>query len=194
MHVRSKWLSRGVLGVAIILGACRGGEREATEAAINAAQTAINTVAGEAAKYVPEQLSAAQNAVKTAREALAKGDYDSALAAARDASNKAKELAGAAAAKKEEWAATWASVSATTPRTLDQVKSRLDAYSHGAKWPPGLDAEQLAAAKDQYAALKQNWTDALAAQRQGNLADAATRAAALKEALAKLAESLGIKT
>ena len=74
-----------VLGLAMLLAACGGAEKEATEGAINAAQTAINAASSEAAKYVPDQLKSAQDTLRSAKDALAKGDYSSALSGARDA-------------------------------------------------------------------------------------------------------------
>lgn len=194
MFCKMNWHGFGVLSVAVMLAACNGAQKEATEAALDAAQTAITSVQGEAAKYVPEQLKATQDAMQSARGALAKGDYQGALNGAKDAANKAKELAAAAAAKKEELGKSWASFSETFPKSLEEAKRRLDAYSHGARLPEGLEKEMLPDAKAQYDQLKQGWNDAVASFQQGNLADAAKRAVELKEGLAKLAELLGMKT
>jgi hypothetical protein len=191
---RIHWLVCGVLGLALIMAGCGGAQKEATEAAINAAQTAINAASTEAAKYVPDQLKAAQDAVQSAKDALAKGDYTAALTAAKDAASKASDLAKAAAAKKDELMKGWASLSESMPKSMDQVKAKLDAYSHGAKMPAGMDKSKLAGAKEQYAQLKQSWADAAAAAQQGNLGDAMQKASSIKDVLAKLMEMLGIKS
>lgn len=191
---KMNWFVCGFLGLALIMAACGGAEKEATEAAINAAQTAINAASPDAAKYVPDQLKAAQGALQSAKDALAKGDYSAALAAAKDAGSKASDLAKAAAAKKDELMKGWASLSESMPKSMDQVKAKLDAYSHGAKMPAGLDKAKLAAAKDQYAQLKQSWSDAAAAAQQGNFGDAIQKASGIKDVLAKLMEMLGIKS
>ncbi|HEX8871562.1 MAG TPA: hypothetical protein VF758_02275, partial [Candidatus Acidoferrum sp.] len=176
------------------IAGCGAAQKEATEAAINAAQTAVNTAQGEAAKYVPDQLQAAQGAIQSAKDALAKGDYTGALAAAKDATVKAKDLAAAAAAKKEEWTKEWGSMSDSMPKSLDTVKAKLDAYSKGAHMPAGMDKAKLADAKGKYDALKQSWGDASAAATQGNLGDAIKKASEMKETLANLKEMLGIKS
>lgn len=191
---KMSWLLCGVLGIALLLAGCENAQKEATETAISAAQTAINAAQTEAAKYVPDQLQAAQTALQSAKDALAKGDYQAALPAAQDAATKAKDLAAAAAAKKEEWTNAWAGLSASMPKSLDQVKAKLDSYSHGAHMPKGLDKAKLADAKTQYDQLKQTWADASAAATQGNLADAMKKAAGAKDLLAKLMEVLGIKS
>jgi len=194
MYKKNLWVICVFLGIAILLAACNGAQKEATEAAINAAQAAINAAQGEAAKYVPDQLQAAQTALQNAKDALAKGDYPAALSAAQDAANKAKDLAAAAAAKRDEWSKEWADLSSSTPKSLDEVKAKLNAYSHGAHLPAGLDKAKLDDAKTQYAQLKQTWDDASAAVTQGKLGDAINKLSGVKDAIAKLKETLGIKS
>lgn len=188
------WILCALLGMALLTGGCGNAEKEATEAAIGAAQAAINAGENEAQKYVPDQLQAAQTALQSAKDAFVKGDYQSALKGAQDATNKAKELVTAAAAKKEEWTKDWTELSASIPKTLDKVKYKLDAYSRGAHMPEGLDETKLAEAKAQYEQLKQSWAEAAGAAGQGNLGDAMQKASGIKEPLAKLVEMLGVKS
>ncbi|MGB9434249.1 MAG: hypothetical protein WBQ89_18535 [Candidatus Acidiferrum sp.] len=194
MATKTSWILCSVFGIALFVVGCGNAQKEATGAAINAAQAAINAAQGEAAKYVPDQLEAAQTALQTAKDALAKGDYQAALTAAQDAANKAKDLAAAAAAKKDEWTKDWAELSTSMPKSLDEVKNKLTAYSHGAHMPPGMDKTKLADAKTQYEQLKQSWADASASATQGNLGDALRKASNMKDILAKLKEMLGIKS
>jgi len=191
---KASWIFCALLGIALIVIGCGNAQKEATEAAINAAQAAINAVQAQAEKYVPDQLQAAQTALQTAKDALAKGDYQAALSAAQDAASKAKDLAAAAAAKKEEWTKDWADMSSTMPKSLDEIKNKLNAYSHGAHMPAGMDKGKLADAKTQYEQLKQSWADASAAATQGNLGDAMQKVSSMKDVLAKLKEMLGIKS
>jgi HAMP domain-containing protein len=194
MTRKTGWFWVAVLGMVLIVAGCGNAQKEATEAAINAAQAAINAAQGEAAKYVPDQLQAAQTALQNAKDAVAKGDYQAALTAAQDAANKAKDLAAAAAAKRDEWTKEWADLSTSMPKSLDEVKAKLNAYSHGAHMPAGIDKSKLAEAKTQYDHLKKSWADATAAATQGNMADAINKVTGLKDALAKLKEMLGIKS
>ena len=85
-------------------------------------------------------------------------------------------------------------MSASITKSLEQVKGKLGAYSHGARLPAGLDKSKLEDARIQYDQLKQGWADASAAATQGNLGDALKKASSLKDALAKLLELLGIKS
>ena len=191
---RSGWGLCALLGIALLVTGCGDAQKEATDAAISAAQAAINAVQEEAEKYVPDQLQAAQKALQTAKDEFAKGEYQAALKAAQDAANKAKDLAAAAAAKKGEWTKQWADLNVSVPKAMDQVKTKLNAYAHGAHMPAGLDKDKLAEAKTQYEQLKQIWADASAAASQGNLGDALKKASAIKGVLAKLMEMLGIKS
>ncbi len=191
---KSGWILCALLGMALWVAGCGNAQKEATDAAINAAQAAINVVQGEAEKYAPDQLQAAQAAIQTAKDELAKGEYQAALKAAREAANKAKELAAAAAAKKDEWTKQWADLNVSVPKSMEQVKTKLNAYAHGAHMPAGLDKDKLAEAKTQFEQLKQDWANASAAATQGNLGDALKKASAVKDVLAKLMEMLGIKS
>jgi DNA repair exonuclease SbcCD ATPase subunit len=182
-----------MVGIALLIAACGEAEKNATEAAVNAAQSAINAVRAEAEKYTPDQLRAAQNALQSAKDELTKGDYKDALSAAQDAANKAKELAVTVAAKKDEFIKTWNSLNESLPKSMDQVKTKLDAYSKGARLPQGMDKDKLAEAKAQYAQLKQSWADAKASASQGNWGDAIQKATGINDLLAKLKEMLGIK-
>jgi len=186
------WVLSSALGVLLSVTGCGNAQREATEAATNAAQMAISTVQEDAAKYVPEQLAAANHALQGAKEALAKSDYAAALAGAKDAANKARELAASAAAKKTEWAQTWASLNETVPRSLEAIKVRLDAYSR--RLPATMDQDQLAAARTRYEQLKQTWSEASASATQGKLGDAIKKSSGMKDALAELKELLGFKS
>ena len=194
MLKKMNWLACGVLGVAMMQEACGHAEKEATEGAINAAQTAINAASSEAAKYVPDQLKSAQDTLRNAKDALAKGDYSAGLSGAKDAAKKASDMVAAATAKKQELMKDWTNLRESMPKSMEQIKARMDAYSHGARMPEGTDKSVLATAKDQYALLKQAWADATAAAQSGNLGDAMQKAAGIKDMLAKLKEMLGIKS
>jgi len=193
MARKMTWAADGVLGMLLLVAGCGDGEREATQAAINAAQTAMNAVEQEAAKYVPEQWQAAQSVLQSAKDALAKGDYQAALRAAQDAANKAKDLAAAAAAKKDQWTKEWSDMNASLPKSMDAVKAKLDAYAKSGRLPPGMDKDQMAEAKTQYEQLKQRWVDAAALAAQGKMGEAIEKATGIKEVLEKMKDLQGIK-
>ena len=179
------------LGIVLLCG-CGTAQREATEAAVNAAQTAINAAKDAADKYVPEQIQAAQDALLTAKDALAKGDYAAALNGAKDAVQKAKDAVAAAAAKKQEWTKTWNSLNAAAPKSLADLQIKMDAYKKYGRLPKGVDKEQMDKATGQFDQLKQGWADAQSAYKNGNFADAMKKASLFQEGLQKIKELLGL--
>lgn len=193
MGKKMSWTVCVALATVLLLSGCTNAQKEATQAAVNAAQSALDAAAGEAEKYVPEQLQAAQTALQNAKDALAKGDYEAALKAAQDALGKAKDLPPSVAAKKDELKKSWDSLNESVTKYLEAVKTKLDAYSRGAHLPEGMDKTKLAEAKEEYARLKKQWFDASADAARGALEDARKKASILKDQLSQLMEKLGIK-
>ncbi len=181
------------LGVTLLGTGCGSTQRDATEAAINAAQTAINAARDTIDKFVPEQTKIAQDALQAAREALTKGDYGAALNGARDATQKTKDAAAAAAAKKDEWTKTWAGLNESVPKSFYEVQVKLDGYKKYGRLPKGVDGAQMETAAAQFDQLKQGWADAKAAYKTGHFADAMQKASSFSEGLQKLKELLGIQ-
>src|SRR5262249_53353107 len=111
------WFRTGIPNALVAVAAAgapvprgRGANAPAT-AAVTAAQGAIDAVKGEAAKYVPDQLSALESTLASAKASFEKQDYKAALASAQDVAAKAKDLGAAAAAKKAELAKSWEALS-----------------------------------------------------------------------------------
>jgi DNA repair exonuclease SbcCD ATPase subunit len=181
------------LGMAMLLTSCGSAQREATEAAINAAQTAIHAAQGAAEKFVPEQTKAAQDALQAAKHALAEGEYAEALKGAKDATQKAQDAVNAAAAKKQEWTNTWNSLNQTVPKSLSEVQAKLDAYKKSRKLPAGVDPAMMEDARARFDQLKQGWAEATTAYKNGSLADAMKKVSVFKDGLQKLKELLGIQ-
>jgi Domain of unknown function (DUF4398) len=192
MKKRAAVLVACTMGMALLLAGCGNAQREATEAAVNAAQTAVNAATATAEKYAPEQSKEAQDALLSAKEHLSHGDYESALKYAQEAAKKAKDALSTASAKKEEWTNTWNSLNQSVPRTMNDIQAKMNAYAKSGKLPKGVDQPHMEEAKAQFDKVKQNWADVAAAYRNGNFADAMSKASAYKEGLAKLKELLGI--
>jgi HEPN domain-containing protein len=193
MNKRNPWVLICTLGAALLLGGCGSAQRDATDAAVNAAQTAINAATSTAEKYVPDLTKAAQDTLQSAKDALAKGDYSEALSKAKDATQKAKDALAAASAKKQEWTNTWNNLNQSAPKTMSEIQARLDAYKKSGKLPKGVDPAQMEEARTQYERLKQEWVDAMAAYKNGSIADAISKSSMLKEALTKVKGLLGIQ-
>ncbi len=181
-----------VLGVSWPLAGCGNGSHDATEAAINAAQTAINASKDAAEQFAPEQMKAAQIAVDEAKRALAKSDYTTALGDAQNAAQKAREAVATASARKEEWKKSWDSMSASAPKYLNEVQARVDMYTKYGRLPKGVDSTHMEEARIQFEQLKQTWVDVTADHKSGHWIEAMKKSAGFKEGLQKLRESLGL--
>jgi hypothetical protein len=193
----NRWLSSAialsVLAMAggLILGGCAS-DKAPAEAAIAAAEQAVNAAAAEASKFVPDQVQSLQAALTSAKDKFAKGDYTAALADAKSLPDKAREVASAAAAKKAELTKTWESMSAGLPSVVDAIKSRVDILSQAKKLPANMTADTLAKAKSSLDEITQQWTAASDAFKGGNVADAISKATTVKAKAAEVLTMLGM--
>jgi hypothetical protein len=181
-----------VLLFAISLGACSQAKGPA-EAAIKAAEDALNAVKAEIMKYIPDQVKAAEDALKAAKDAFAKGDYAAATTAATNASAKVKDLAAAAAAKKAELTKAWGEQSKLLPDMIASIKSRVDVLSKSKKLPKNLNKEQFEGAKKGLAEIDKTWGEASSAFKEGGLADALAKAKSVKGKAVEIMTTLGMK-
>ncbi|HEY1236410.1 MAG TPA: hypothetical protein VGH22_23725 [Candidatus Binatia bacterium] len=165
---------------AALLVACGSRDKGPAETALKAAEEAINTMKGEASKYLPDQVSALDASLATTKDKFAKGDYQAVLSDAPALTAKAQEVASAAAAKKAELTKSWENMSAGMPRVVEAIKSRVDILSQSKKLPAGMSKETLDQARTGLSEITQQWTAATEAAKGGNLADAAAKASSAK--------------
>jgi hypothetical protein len=170
-----------VVAAAVVLVSCESADKAPATAAITAAQSALDAVKDEAAKYVPDQVKPVEDALASAKASFEKKDYKAALASAQDVAAKAKDVAAAATAKKAELTKAWEDMSGGLPKMAEAIKSRVDILSQSKKLPAGLDKEKLEGAKADLATLNQSWTEASDAFKSGNMADAIAKAKAAKD-------------
>ena len=173
------------------LGACAT-DKAPADAAIKAAETAIQAVADDAGKYVPGKLKEAQDALAAAKDRFAKGEYKEALAAATELGSKAKELAVATAAKKDELTKAWNDLAASIPATVASIKAKVEELGKAKKLPKGMDKATLAKAQEGLDGVSKAWDEASAAFGAGNLGEALGRASGLKEKANEVLTLLGM--
>ena len=173
------------------LAACNA-DKGPADAAIKAADQAITAAAPEAEKFIPEQLTAAKDALKAAQDQFAKGDFKAALASAAELGPKAQELATAAAAKKDELTKTWTDLSNSLPQMVASIQAKVEELGKARKLPKGMDKAALTQAQEGLAGLKTSWEEASAAFTGGNLVDAMAKAGGLKEKATEIMGALGI--
>ena len=174
----------------VALVACS--QKGPAEAALTAAQTAVDGVKAEATKYAPDQAKTLMASLTSAREAFDKGDYKMALEVANAIPAKAKEAAAAAAAKKDELTKSFQDLSASVGPMIEQVKVKIDALSAMKKLPKDMDKAKLEASKATLADIQKATGEAVETFKAGNLADAVTKGNAVKAKVVETMAALGV--
>jgi hypothetical protein len=158
-----------VLMLLVLPLAVAGCGKGPAEAALKAADEAIAKVQPEAEKFVPEQFKALKDAAATAKAAFGKGDYATALAAAKDVPGKANDVMAAAAAKKEEMVGQWNALAESMPAVVKGLEDKVAAIEAMKKLPKGFTKDDLTAAWTQVRAVTAQWTQAINAFNAGLL-------------------------
>ena len=188
-----KYLKPMVLMILVLFAAACAKDSKPAEEAIKAAEAAINAAKGEAVKYVPDQVKGLEDGLQAAKDAFAKKDYKAALNAAKDLPGKAKDLAAAAATKKEELTKAWKEMSGGLPKMVEAIKSRVDILSKSKKLPANLDKAKFEGVKAGLPEVTQMWDDAQKAFSGGNLADAVSKAKTIKDKAVEMMTTLGMQ-
>jgi hypothetical protein len=183
--MKTKLALTAILAGMMFFTACENAQKTAAAAAIKGAQTAYAAVADQANQYVPDQAKDVQTAIQSAKDAFDKGDYAAAFKASKALPGKVKDLAAAAAAKKDELTAKWTEMSGSMPGLVTAVQTKVAALTKSHKLPAG--------AADSLASVKQSWSDASTAFHSGQLSDAMAKASAAKAKLTELQAMLGMK-
>lgn len=193
MPVR-KFLSLALVVLfALALGACGDKTKGPAEAALKAAEEALDAGKAEAAKYIPDQVASTEKALAAAKEMFQKGDYAGATSAAGAVTAKAKDLAAAAMAKKDEMAKGWEEQAKLLPGMIGAIRSRVEVLSRSKKLPANLDPAKLDGARSGLAEITRTWEEAGAAFKEGALADASAKAKAVKEKAVEIMNTLGMQ-
>jgi hypothetical protein len=185
--VRRTLVAVGIVAVTALLTACG---KAPAEAALKAADAAIEAARPEAERFVPAEWSALQDAAKAAHEKFAKGDYQGALAGAQEIPAKATDVAAAAARKKEEVTKTWADLQGSLPQMLQALTEKVGALSAMKKLPKDVDRNAVDKATEALPGITQLWQDAAQAGAAGDVMGAVTRAAEVKDRAQEMLESL----
>jgi len=178
---------------ATLLAACGSADKGPAEAALKAAEEAVNAAKVEASKYVPDQVGSLESALAGLKEKFSKGDYKAVVSEAPALASRAKEAANAAAAKKVELTKTWEELNRGLPKVVDAIKSRVDVLSQSKKLPAGMTADKLGQAKAGLAEITQQWTAATTASSSGNLMEAVTKANTVKAKAAEVLTALNMR-
>lgn len=179
---------------AIVLVSCSGdtANKAPAEAAIKAAEDAINASKPEAIKYSPNEVKSLEDSLAAAKDKYAKKEYNAALEDAKVIPDKAKSLQEAAKAKTDELTKTWADLNQEIPPMLEAAQNRVDTLSKSKKLSANLTQEKFDEVKSGLANAKEEWTKALESFKAGNLAEAVSVAGSVKEKATAALEGLGM--
>lgn len=183
---------RSMFSSLLLLAAACSGARGAAEAAVAAADSALAVIGPEAARVVPDQLKPLTDAVAAAKDSMAAKAWNGALALVTDIPTRANDLAQAIVKEKADITEEINTLNVAMPRNLAAVKTRIDRLSRG-RLPRGLSAETFDSVKTIHAEGVDEWPRIMTAFQAGNLADAITRATALKLKVSRAMEAVGLQ-
>ncbi|HTP52711.1 MAG TPA: hypothetical protein VMK42_18630 [Anaeromyxobacteraceae bacterium] len=175
-----------------LLLACTDAAKAPAEAAMKAAGEAVSSLKGDAEKFAPDTVRAVEASYASAKDLVAKQDYQGALAVAQGIPTKAKEALAAAAAKKDELVKAWNEVLWTLPNMLSASKARVEILTRARRLPANLDKATLEKAKAELAAIEAGWSKASAEYAAGGMAAAVSLATDLKARARDVMMSLGL--
>lgn len=91
-----------------------------------------------------------------------------------------------------ELAAKWTILSASVPKMVEALQSRVDILSQSKKLPASITAEKFAEVKSTLASIKEDWTKAQESYKAEKIGDAVAAATSAKDKLVKAMEALGM--
>ncbi len=127
----------GALIAVVLSVACDKGP---AEAALAAANQAIEAARPEVEKYVPTEFKSLTDAAEAAQEKFNHGDYKAALAAAQELPARVQAALEAAKKKKDELLQAWNSLQESLPAMVEAFKARVAAFAAMKKLPKGIGA------------------------------------------------------
>jgi hypothetical protein len=183
--------------VALAASACTN-YKEPAQQAIAQAETALDAIAVDAQKFLPDKYKEVQDAIDAAKATFEKNDYKNALAQAKDLPAKVAALATDVSAAKQAaiatWTDEWNSLSADLPNMVNAIQSRVDTLSKSKKLPKNIDQATFEAAKTGLDDMKSTWNAASQSFNSGNVEDAVAKAKQVQEKGTEIMSQLGMKT
>lgn len=175
--------------VALCLGAACS--KAPAQAALAAADQAIEAAKPQLEKYVPAEFESLRDAAQAAHAKFDQGDYKGTLAAAQEIPGKVQAALAAAQAKREELTKAWADLQASLPGMVDAFKAKVTELAGTKKLPKGIDKAKVEAAQAELTALTQAWGEAASAFAAGQMTEAVAKANALKTRVEAAMAALG---
>ncbi|MEI7702972.1 MAG: hypothetical protein WCK73_00085 [Deltaproteobacteria bacterium] len=189
---RNLRIALAVIPLSLVL-ACADAAKAPAEAAMAAATAALESVKGDAARYAPDVVQAAQASLAKAKELAAKQDFKGALAAAGEVPAKVKEAFATAAARKEQLMAAYKVLVSNYDQAVAALKDRVAQLSASKKLPRGVGKDAVDAARQGIDRLARDWESAAELAKSGDYATAITEGMKVKVKAEGLVKSLAGK-
>jgi len=180
-----------MLVVASTLAVACSSEKEPAQAAVTGLETAVAAAKPDIERFAPDRMAAVDDAVTAVKAKFNSGNYASALADMQSATGTLTAAAEAAATRKGELSADWATF-AGLPATLGRIKGKVAELEAMRRLPRGMDKARLEGAKSSLDATTQLWDDATDAQEKGRLIVAVAKAKQAKALVDSLVTTLGL--
>ncbi len=183
-------LTAGLAGLTAV--ACTPDQR-AVERELTAAQDALMAVDLESREYVTVEVRAIQESIDSATARIERGEYQDAMAAARDARTRATGLPNAVVERKAELDASWTVLRDSLPPMLQQIEAQVNQLSSARQLPAGVSRDKMTDAKASLQALNEAWAEAVRDSESGKLPTAVNKAQSVRARVIELAQSLGLR-
>lgn len=193
--IHAIWLS---LATALLVVGCAS-QKEPAMKLVADAQSALDAIRDDAARYVPADLQSVEASVASLKDNVAKGDYKAVLAGAPAVMSAIDSLKAAVAARKSEAEAAaaeaateWRSLSVDVPKMVEAIQSRVDILGKSRKLPKNLSQEAFDSAKSGLESMKSLWAEASGAFTSGDAVNAVDKARAVKAKGEEVLKLLGM--
>ena len=181
-----------LVALALPLALAVGCGKAPAEAALKAADEAIEAVRPDAEKYVADEFKGLADAAAEAKAAFDKGDYKAAMTAAQELPAKAQAVGAAAAAKKEAMTQAWSAMAAGLPGMVDAIKAKVTELAAMKRLPKGMDKAKLDEAKAGLDSLTQSWGEADTAAKAGDVTGAMAKGNEVQTKVEGMMAALGM--
>ncbi len=174
----------GTIGLVLLMGSLVGCARQSAEKAIARAEQDIAAVRPEAEKVAPTDLAVLMDSVAAMKAHVASGDYGAASKGARNLGLSVRDLRANLSNRRQQLTTGFTATSNDLPGQLDAVVARVAEIGAMRRLPPGIDQARFEILKAEAPTWPNTWAGAKQAYDDGNLAEAMSTAAQLKNKVA----------
>ena len=178
--------------VALALSAACSGAKGKAEAAITAADQAIDAIAADAGKVLPYEVEQLKSSVAVARDSLATKGYAAAAALAAEIPAKAQEVAAKVPAKRAQLTAELDTLGFALKKNLAAIQAKLDQFAKTRRLPTGVTQAKIDSVKQVLAFAPEEWNIIEAQIQAGELDAAYGKGTVLRLKVSQALEAVGL--